>query len=269
MTFGKVMGGGFPAAAFGGRADLMQHLAPVGGVYQAGTLSGNPVATAAGLTTLRLATPEVYAHVDRLSAQLQARGRRGPDRGRRAARHPGRREPVQRVLRPRRRDAGAGLRHRRAASPPTRTRPSSTPCSTRGSTCRRARTRVGFCPPPTMMEPWIGSSRRCPARAAAAGPGRRPAGRRPNDGTAMSEQRTVVHLVRHGEVHNPDTASLRPAARLSPVRAPVGRWPVRVAEHLRSADIVHLRCSPMERAQETMAPIAGRARPAGASSTAG
>ncbi len=72
MTFGKVMGGGFPAAAFGGRADLMQHLAPVGGVYQAGTLSGNPVATSAGLTTLRLATDEVYAHVDRVSAVLQA-----------------------------------------------------------------------------------------------------------------------------------------------------------------------------------------------------
>jgi glutamate-1-semialdehyde 2,1-aminomutase len=72
MTFGKVMGGGFPAAAFGGRRDLMQHLAPVGGVYQAGTLSGNPVATAAGLATLRLATPEVYAHVDRVSARLQS-----------------------------------------------------------------------------------------------------------------------------------------------------------------------------------------------------
>ncbi|GAB2589817.1 glutamate-1-semialdehyde 2,1-aminomutase [Microlunatus antarcticus] len=71
MTFGKVMGGGFPAAAFGGRTELMHSLAPVGGVYQAGTLSGNPVATAAGLTTLRLATPEVYAHVDRASALLQ------------------------------------------------------------------------------------------------------------------------------------------------------------------------------------------------------
>ena len=71
MTFGKVMGGGFPAAAFGGRAELMQHLAPVGGVYQAGTLSGNPVAVAAGLTTLRLATPEVYDHVDAASRQLQ------------------------------------------------------------------------------------------------------------------------------------------------------------------------------------------------------
>ena len=71
MTFGKVMGGGFPAAAFGGRAELMQQLAPVGGIYQAGTLSGNPVATAAGLTTLRLATPEVYAHLDTISTQLQ------------------------------------------------------------------------------------------------------------------------------------------------------------------------------------------------------
>ncbi len=72
MTFGKVMGGGFPAAAFGGRAELMQHLAPVGGVYQAGTLSGNPVAVTAGLTTLRLATDAVYAHVDRISAELRA-----------------------------------------------------------------------------------------------------------------------------------------------------------------------------------------------------
>ncbi|MCW2804698.1 MAG: hemL [Propionibacteriaceae bacterium] len=71
MTFGKVMGGGFPAAAFGGPAELMQHLSPVGGVYQAGTLSGNPVATSAGLTTLRLADDEVYAHVDRVSEQLR------------------------------------------------------------------------------------------------------------------------------------------------------------------------------------------------------
>ncbi|MFI0405469.1 glutamate-1-semialdehyde 2,1-aminomutase [Actinomadura sp. 3N508] len=65
MTFGKVMGGGLPAAAFGGRADIMDQLAPAGPVYQAGTLSGNPLATAAGLATLRHATPEVYAAVDR------------------------------------------------------------------------------------------------------------------------------------------------------------------------------------------------------------
>ncbi|MDQ1664024.1 MAG: glutamate-semialdehyde -aminomutase [Actinomycetota bacterium] len=72
MTFGKVMGGGFPAAAFGGRADVMARLAPAGPVYQAGTLSGNPVATAAGLATLRGATDEVYAHVDAVAAQLGA-----------------------------------------------------------------------------------------------------------------------------------------------------------------------------------------------------
>jgi glutamate-1-semialdehyde 2,1-aminomutase len=61
--FGKVMGGGFPAAAFGGRADVMSRLAPDGPVYQAGTLSGNPIATTAGLATLRLATDEVYDHL--------------------------------------------------------------------------------------------------------------------------------------------------------------------------------------------------------------
>ncbi|UAL32082.1 glutamate-1-semialdehyde 2,1-aminomutase [Nocardioides rotundus] len=72
MTFGKVMGGGFPAAAFGGRADLMAQLAPEGGVYQAGTLSGNPVATTAGLTTLRLATDDVYAHLTRVGEQIKA-----------------------------------------------------------------------------------------------------------------------------------------------------------------------------------------------------
>ncbi len=53
-ALGKVIGGGLPVAAFGGRADLMAHMAPLGGVYQAGTLSGNPVAVAAGLTTLKL-----------------------------------------------------------------------------------------------------------------------------------------------------------------------------------------------------------------------
>ncbi len=65
MTFGKVMGGGFPAAAFGGRADVMSRLAPQGPVYQAGTLSGNPVAVAAGLAQLRLLDDGVYAAVDR------------------------------------------------------------------------------------------------------------------------------------------------------------------------------------------------------------
>jgi len=72
FTFGKVMGGGFPAAAFGGRADVMGRLAPAGPVYQAGTLSGNPVATAAGLATLHAATDAVYAHVDAAAHLLAA-----------------------------------------------------------------------------------------------------------------------------------------------------------------------------------------------------
>src|SRR6202040_567695 len=70
MTFGKVMGGGLPAAAFGGRAEIMDLLAPLGPVYQAGTLSGNPLATAAGLATLRACTPEVYARVDEAAGAL-------------------------------------------------------------------------------------------------------------------------------------------------------------------------------------------------------
>jgi glutamate-1-semialdehyde 2,1-aminomutase len=72
MTFGKVMGGGLPAAAFGGRADVMSALAPDGPVYQAGTLSGNPIATAAGLATLQLATAEVYDRLDTVADILRA-----------------------------------------------------------------------------------------------------------------------------------------------------------------------------------------------------
>lgn len=71
ITFGKVMGGGFPAAAFGGRAEIMDLLAPVGPVYQAGTLSGNPVAATAGWTTLRLATPQVYERLLATSEQVR------------------------------------------------------------------------------------------------------------------------------------------------------------------------------------------------------
>jgi len=70
MTFGKVMGGGLPAAAFGGRAEIMDLLAPAGPVYQAGTLSGNPLATAAGLATLRACTPAVYQRVDEAAAAI-------------------------------------------------------------------------------------------------------------------------------------------------------------------------------------------------------
>ncbi len=70
FTFGKVMGGGFPAAAFGGTAEIMAHLAPEGPVYQAGTLSGNPVATAAGLATLRGCTEDLYPRLERTATTI-------------------------------------------------------------------------------------------------------------------------------------------------------------------------------------------------------
>jgi len=69
-TFGKVMGGGLPAAAFGGRTEIMSKLAPAGPVYQAGTLSGNPLACAAGLATLKLATADTYARLDDIAATI-------------------------------------------------------------------------------------------------------------------------------------------------------------------------------------------------------
>ncbi|WP_207343897.1 glutamate-1-semialdehyde 2,1-aminomutase [Arthrobacter sp. E3] len=72
FTFGKVIGGGLPTAALGGRAEVMDYLAPLGPVYQAGTLSGNPVAMAAGVATLTAATAAVYAIVDARSLELSA-----------------------------------------------------------------------------------------------------------------------------------------------------------------------------------------------------
>ena len=68
--FGKVIGGGLNVGAFGGRSDLLAHLAPLGGVYQAGTLSGNPLATAAGLAALARLTPDAYEQLDASAAYL-------------------------------------------------------------------------------------------------------------------------------------------------------------------------------------------------------
>jgi glutamate-1-semialdehyde 2,1-aminomutase len=70
VTFGKVIGAGLPVGAFGGRADVMDRVAPAGPIYQAGTLSGNPMAMAAGYATLRLMTPAAYERLDKLSARL-------------------------------------------------------------------------------------------------------------------------------------------------------------------------------------------------------
>lgn len=69
-TLGKIIGGGLPVGAFGGRADIMAHIAPEGGVYQAGTLSGNPLATVAGLTMLRALDASVYVQVEETTERL-------------------------------------------------------------------------------------------------------------------------------------------------------------------------------------------------------
>src|SRR3546814_3180037 len=70
-TLAKIIGGGMPVGAFGGRADIMEHIAPIGPVYQAGTLSGNPVAVAAGRVTLRLLSePGFYERLSARTAKL-------------------------------------------------------------------------------------------------------------------------------------------------------------------------------------------------------
>ena len=71
-TFGKVIGGGLPVGAYGGRREIMEQIAPSGPIYQAGTLSGNPLAMAAGYATLSLLTPEVYDRLEQASARLTA-----------------------------------------------------------------------------------------------------------------------------------------------------------------------------------------------------
>jgi len=72
-VLGKIVGGGLPLAAFGGRAEVMDRLAPSGAVYQAGTLSGNPLATAAGISVLRrLRDPGIYDELERRAERLAA-----------------------------------------------------------------------------------------------------------------------------------------------------------------------------------------------------
>ena len=72
-TLGKIVGGGMPLAVYGGRRDVMETIAPLGAVYQAGTLSGNPMAVAAGIATLKILreTPSVYAELEQKTARIE------------------------------------------------------------------------------------------------------------------------------------------------------------------------------------------------------
>ena len=162
MTFGKVMGGGLPAAAFGGRAEIMDMLAPAGPVYQAGTLSGNPLATAAGLATLRQCTPRGLPAGRRGSGRdRRARGR-GADRGRSAVPAAGGRQPV--LVLPRRHQPGQGLRAGAGAVGPGLRGVLPRDARRLASTFRPRRTRPGSSRPPTTTWPSPGSPTRCPPR---------------------------------------------------------------------------------------------------------
>jgi hypothetical protein len=139
VTLGKVVGGGLPVAAYGGRAALMQHVAPVGRMYQAGTLSGNPLAMAGGLATLAALTREVHDGIVARTATLVEGCARSPSgtacRARRGT--------------PGRCGASSSTRARcaRSTTPRRATSPSSAASSTRRSTAactsRRRRSRPG------------------------------------------------------------------------------------------------------------------------------
>ncbi len=161
LTFGKVIGGGMPLAALAGRAEIMDRLAPLGPVYQAGTLSGNPLAVAAGLATLRLADADVYRTIDdaaRVVANAveteasRRSGSRSWSRGRAASS----RSPSARV-----RSVTTTTRGTRSPGVTARSSPR---CSTTASRCRRVFSRHGSSPPRTTRRPWAACSRRCPGR---------------------------------------------------------------------------------------------------------
>ena len=174
FTFGKVMGGGFPAAAFGGRADVMAALAPEGPVYQAGTLSGNPVATAAGLATLRACTARGLRAraTPPPGASPTPRARRcRPPASRTSCSSPARMFSVFFVPASRRRSATTTTPAGRTSPPSAR---SSTRCSTAASTCRPARSRRGSSPPRTTTPRSTASLDALPAAARRRRGGRRP-----------------------------------------------------------------------------------------------
>jgi glutamate-1-semialdehyde 2,1-aminomutase len=142
-TFGKVMSGGLPAAAFGGRAELMSHLAPAGPVYQAGTLSGNPLAVAAGLVTLRRLDEAAYARVEAVTQRLADGLREAPAS---ADRHPLQVQSVPGLLTP---FFAAGPVGDYAAA-------QQTDQAAYGAFCR-ALLAHGVYPPPSQFEAWFPS----------------------------------------------------------------------------------------------------------------
>ena len=258
MTFGKVMGGGLPRAAFGGRADVMGRLAPDGPVYQAGTLCGNPVAT-----------PPVSPPCGAATTTLRPLGE--GRRHRRAA-------ATALVGMPVCRTASSGPAPcSRSTSARARCAPTTTPADQDTAAFGRffhAMLDAGVYLPPSAFESWFVSGAHddaavervasaLPAAAGGDGSGlstsevcdNRLMTSSPQAGLAGDPQRTVVHLLRHGEVHNPHRLlyGRMPGYHLSELGRRMAHL---AAEHLSDHDVTHLVSSPLERAQETAAPIA-------------
>ena len=243
VTFGKVMGGGFPAAAFGGRADVMAMLSPDGPVYQAGTLSGNPVATTAGLTTLRLATDEVYAHIDASARTLSAAV--GEELTRAGVPHVvqagGNMFSVFLGL------EGDSVRDFAAAS--------------RQDTGAykaffHAMLDQGVYLPPSAYEAWFLSAAhddRALQHVIDALPAAAEAAARAKWGAPTVK--TIVHLLRHGEVHNPQGILYGRSTGFH-LSERGRRMANRVADRIGDRDITYIVSSPLERAQETATPLA-------------
>ena len=147
-TLGKIVGGGLPVGAYGGRADVMDHVLPAGKVFQAGTLSGNPLATAAGCATLRaLRDDPPYERLEALSRRLEAGLREAAQSsGRRRAPARPRRQHDDAVFR---RAAGHRLADRPAAATQHASPTTSGACSTAASTCHAASLKRCSSPRPT------------------------------------------------------------------------------------------------------------------------
>ena len=247
------MGGGLPAAAFGGRADVMSLLAPLGPVYQAGTLSGNPLAVAAGLATLRAARRGLRRRSTRARAEVAdagvrraARTRASPHRSAAPAACSASSSPT----------ATSPTTRRRSGRTSPATPPSSTRCSTPASTCRRAlrglvhlgRTRRRGAGADRRRAAGRGHGGRRPTGADRATPVRRTARERetaPNDGPPAAPRRGA----------QPHQGALRAASRLPAFRRGARAGGV-TARFLSGRDIVAVISSPLERAQQTAEPIA-------------
>ena len=259
FTFGKVMGGGLPAAAFGGRAEIMSRLAPAGPVYQAGTLSGNPLACAAGLATLRLADDALYARLDETAATVGGLATDALADGGCAAPAVVRGQHVLDLLHRRR---GRRLRRRRSTQDVGRVQgvlPRDAGAA--ASTCRRARSRRGSSRPRSTTRRWSTIAAALPdaARAAAAAAG---AGAHER---ADRRSCTCCGTVRCTTRTRSCTVGC-PASSLSELG---GQMAKAAAQALADRDVTHVVASPLERAQETAEPIAGAVRAARSRPTTG